>query len=159
AAEPLDEIGLDRGNAVLPDAFDRGTEIVFVLGGDARDDAVEVRARRLVRVRAHRQKARGAQLDVQTEEDVVDERALLEWIQLLERLGFFPGGQYVERVQDELVRARREILQRGRRVRPRVQLVLGERRLAELARRDEAVGRLPRAHVPACVPRAERPRE
>ena len=89
-----------------------------------------------------------AQLGVELEQRLVDERALLERVELFERRRLLTGRELVDRLEHEAVRARGVVLQPRRRVRPRGELVPRERCQGLRPRMDQAVGRGPPAKPP-----------
>ena len=121
--QPLAQVGSHRGDPVLPDARDGRAEPRALGLGHLVEERLELRAG-LVEPRRHeRQHPRGREPGEQTELDLVHERATGERIDGVDRLRHLARREPVDRLQEEAIRARREVLQRGRRVGPRPELV------------------------------------
>src|SRR5688500_4834987 len=73
----------------------------------------------------------------------MEERSAGQWIQLLERLWLFGGLEAIDRRQQELVRARRELLQGRERVGAVAQSLRLEHRLRVAVDAGDAVERCP----------------
>ena len=112
-----------------------------------------MRARRVEPRGRHGEQARVAQRAEQLELHRVHERAALERVELLDRLGLLARRELPDRLQEEAVRAQRIMLERGRGVAARGERVRRERAPARVDRLHEPVRGCPARDVPA--PRAE----
>ena len=158
APQPLAQVGADRRDAVVPHALDRrrrarpcscsATSSSTSSSPRARVERCSVTGTRPCVA----QRFRGAELHL------VDERPALQRVELLDRLRLFARRELCRALQEEPVRARGEVLERGRRERARVEAVRRERGSASSVGIDQAVGRLPRLE-PAPRAEAQRARE
>ena len=128
---------------VAPDAFDRRHQRLLILRRHAVDHRVEPRHRRRQRLARHRQRADPIQLPVELRLHLVKQTAAGQRIHAHQRLGLVPRFEAIDRREQELIRARRETLQRRQRIRPLLQTLGGERGLGSRRDLNQPVARGP----------------
>jgi hypothetical protein len=101
AAEPLAQVGAEARDAVLPDAWDRGPELVLEAPGRLVERAVDVRADGLQVRRSDREQPRVAERRQDRELHLVIERAARQRIERLDGDGVLARLEPHDRLQEE----------------------------------------------------------
>ena len=158
SAQPFAQIGADRGDAVLPDAIDGRGKVVLVPGSDLRYDLLKELPRPIEIAWPHRQQVLVAQAREQFELDIVDERAALQRVELVDHGGHLARREAVHGLQEEAVRAAGKVLKRGRRIAAGSERVPAHDRPNRVRSTEETIGGRPVA-APALVPAPQRPGE
>ena len=156
--EPHPEIGAHRLDFVLPHTLDGGRQLLAILVGDTVERPVERHSRRLERIGREGHAALGGERAHRIGLHPVEQVAARRRVELSDRRHLGARLEPADGRQEELVRARRELLERRGRVGPRREPGGGQRLADAFRHAHHAVGRR-EAGMPARPPRPERARQ
>src|SRR5882757_1532100 len=124
-SQPFAQISADCSNAIKPDAFDGGSKVVVVPRGDIGNDGIELPLNPIEVVGPYRKQSFSPQPGEKLELDVMDQRAALERIELVDGLRLEAWCQAVNGIEEEPVGAACVFLKGCRRIATNTEHVSG----------------------------------